>query len=79
MLSPFSHVQLFATLWNVACQALLFMEYSRQEYWSGLPGPPPGYLSDPRIEAAFLTSNLHWQAGSLPLAPPGKPSHNNSC
>ena len=38
----FSHVQIFATLWTVACQVSLFMEFSRQEYWSGLPCPPPG-------------------------------------
>ena len=38
--------QLFATLWTVACQALLFMEFSQQESWSGLPCPPPGDLSD---------------------------------
>ena len=37
MLSHFSHVQLFATLWTIAGQAPLSMESSRQEYWSGLP------------------------------------------
>ena len=37
VLSRFSRVQLFATLWTVACQAPLSMEFSRQEYWSGLP------------------------------------------
>ena len=36
-----SHVQCFATLWTVTCQALLSMEFSRQEYWSGLPFPIP--------------------------------------
>ena len=36
-----SHFQLCATPWAVACQALLSMKFSRQEYWSGLPGPPP--------------------------------------
>ena len=40
--SHFSRVRLFVTPWTVACQAPLFMESSRQEYWSGLPGPPPG-------------------------------------
>ena len=39
--SPFSHVRLFATLWTVARQAPLSMGFSRQEYWSGLPHPPP--------------------------------------
>ena len=42
--SYFSRVQLFATLWNVASQAPLSMGFSRQEYWSGSPFPPPGYL-----------------------------------
>ena len=41
VLSHFSHVQLFVTPWTVACQALLSMGFSRQEYWSGLPSPPP--------------------------------------
>ena len=52
------------------------MGFSRQEYWSGLPCPPPvgcHDLPDPGIEPTSLTSNLHWQAGSLPLVPPGKP------
>ena len=40
--SHFSSVQLFATLWTVACQAPLSMGFSRQEYWSRLPCPPPG-------------------------------------
>ena len=39
MLSRFSCVQLFETLWTMACQAPLFMEFSRQEYWSGLSFP----------------------------------------
>ena len=56
MLSHFSHVQLFVTLWAVACQAPLSMGFSRQEYWSGLPSPPPGDLPDPGIEPAFLMS-----------------------
>ena len=37
-----SHVQLFVTPWTVARQASLFMGFSRQEYWSGLPLPSPG-------------------------------------
>ena len=41
MLSRFSRVQLFAAPWTVACQARLSMGFSRQEYWSGLPRPPP--------------------------------------
>ena len=54
MLSCFSCVWLFMTLWTVACQVPLFMGFSRQEYWSGLPCPPPGDLPDPRIEPASL-------------------------
>ena len=50
MLSCFSPVQLFATLWSVACQAPLSIGFSTQEYWSGLPCPPPGDLLHPRIE-----------------------------
>ena len=45
-----NHVQLFATPWTVAHQAPLFMGFSRQEYWSGVPFPSPGDLPDPRIE-----------------------------
>ena len=45
VLSHFSHVWLFATPWTVACKALLSMGFSRQEYWSGLPFPPPGVSS----------------------------------
>ena len=44
VLSCSSPVQLFGTLWTVACQALPTMGFSRQEYWSGLPCPPPGHL-----------------------------------
>ena len=56
MLSRFSHVQLFATLWTVAHQAPLSIGFSRQEYWSGLPCPSPGNLPDPGIEPVFLMS-----------------------
>ena len=48
------------------------MGFSRQEYWNGLPCPPPGDLPDPGIESTSLCL-LHWQMDSLPLAPPGKP------
>ena len=53
MLSHFSHVRLFATLWTTALQAPLSM---RQEYWRGSPCPPPGDLPNPGIEPASLTS-----------------------
>ena len=50
VLSLFSHVQLFATLWTVAHQTPLSMGFSRQEDWSGLPCPPPGDLPNPGME-----------------------------
>jgi len=60
----------FATPWTVAHQAPLSMVFPRQEYWSGLPCPPPGDLRDPGIKPAspalagrFFTTE-----------PPGKPS-----
>ena len=65
MLSRFSHVQLFATLWTVACQAPLSIGISSQEYWSGLPCPPPGDLPNPWIEPRSLMSSA-LQVGSLP-------------
>ena len=52
MMSCFSHVQLFATLWTVACQAPLSVGFSRQEYWSELPCPPPGDLPNLGIKPA---------------------------
>ena len=59
---------------GVSCQAPLSLGFSRQEYWSGLPCPPPGDLPIPGIELASLIPNLHWQAGSSPLGPLGKDS-----
>ena len=58
-----------ATPWTVTHQASLSTGFSRQEYWSGLPGPSAGNLPDPS-----LLCLLHWQVGSLPLAPPEKPN-----
>ena len=55
-LSHLSCVQLFATPWTVAYQAPRSMGFSRQEYQSGLPCPPPGDLPNPGIECTFLTS-----------------------
>ena len=63
MLSP---VQLFPTPWIVTCQALLSMEFSRQEYWSGLPFPPPRDPSNSGTEP-MSPGLLNWQADSLPL------------
>ena len=59
------------TPWTIAHQVLLFMglEFSRQEYWSGLPFPSPGDLPDPGIEPWSAL-----QAGSLPTEPLGKPN-----
>ena len=58
-----SHVQLFVTLWTVAHHAPLSMQFSRQEYWSGLPFPPPKNLQDQGSNPC----PLHWQADSYPL------------
>ena len=71
VLSCFSHVWLFATPWTVACQTPLSMVFSRQEYWDGLPCPPPGDFSNPGVEPGSLVSPA--QVDSLLLAPPGKP------
>ena len=51
-----SHLVMFdsAIPWTVACQAPLSMEFSKQEYWSGLPFPSPGDLLDPGIEPGSL-------------------------
>ena len=56
VLRPFSQVRLCVTQWTVACQAPLSMGFSRQGYWSGLPCPPPGDLSNPGIKPTFLSS-----------------------
>ena len=66
-----SRVQLFATPWIIAYQAPPSMEFSRQEYWSGLPFPSPGNLPDPGIEP--MSPAL--QADTLPSEPPGKPKY----
>ena len=66
VLSHFSRVWLFATPWTVAHQAPLSMGLSWQEYWSGLPFPPPGDLPGPGIEPMAL----HWQADSFITSTP---------
>ena len=66
LLSCFSCIRLFATLWTVACQAPLSVGFSKQEYWSGLPCTPPGDLPNPRIETASPETPA-LQAGSLSL------------
>ena len=72
LLSHFSHVQLCMTLWTVACQAPLSIGFSRREYWSGLPFPPPGDLLTQGLNLHLLCL-LCCQADSLPLLPPKKP------
>ena len=72
MLSYFSRVQLFATLWTIAHQAPLFMGFSRQEYSSRLKCPPPGDLPNPGIKPEspvspalayrFFTTGTTWEA-----------------
>ena len=64
-----SCVQLFATPCTVAHQSPPSMEFSRQEYWSGLPFPSPGDLPDPGIEHRSPAL----QADALPSEPPEKP------
>ena len=72
MFSHFSHIQLFLTLWTVVRQALLSMAFSWQEYWSGLPCPPPGNLPDPGTEPTSPASNA-LKVNSLSTEPPRKP------
>ena len=71
-LSHFSPVRLFATLWTVLCQAPLSIGFFRQEYWSGLPCPPPGDLPSPVIEPVSPVVPA-LQAHSLPLSHQGSP------
>ena len=70
-----SHVQLFATPWTVTHQAPLSLclawGFTRQEYWSRLPCPPPGDLYNPGIKPRFPAL----QADSLPSEPPRKPKN----
>ena len=58
-----------ATPWTIACQTPLFITFPRQEYWSGLPFPPPGDLPDPGIKpispalaGVFFTTSTTWEA-----------------
>ena len=72
----FYHVWLFVTLWTIVHQAPLSMGFFRQEYWSGLPCPPPRNLPDPGIEPVslvslalagrlFTTEPLNWMWGEM--------------
>ena len=72
MLSCFSHIRLFEILWTVASQAPLSMRFSRQEYWNGLPCPPPGDLPNTGVKpmplmslalaGGFFTTRTTWEA-----------------
>ena len=68
----FSRVRLFVTSWIIAPQASLSMGFSRQEYWSGLPFPTPGDLSDPGVEPESLAFPA-LAGGFFTTAPPGTP------
>ena len=70
VLSHFGHF--FVTPWTVACQSPLSMGFSGQEYWSGLPCPPPRDLPELRI-VSYVSCIGRRLACSLHLAPPGKP------
>ena len=80
VLCRFSHVWLFATPWTVARQAPLSMGFSRQEYWSGSPDPPPGDLPDsgvkstslmsPAVAGRFFTTSATWEAWRVPYLVP---------
>ena len=56
--SPLSHLRLLATPWMVAYEAPLSIGFSRQEYWRGLPWPPPGDLPDSGIEPESLSRQI---------------------
>ena len=70
-----SCVRLFTTPWTVPCQASLSTEFSRQEYWSGLPCPPKGDLPNPGIKpmslsapalaGRFFTTSTTWEAHQM--------------
>ena len=78
-LSRFSHVRVCETPWTVANQVPLSKGFSRQEYWSGLPFPSPGYLPDPGIKLrslmspeladGFFTTSTTWEAQAGPKLP----------
>ena len=73
MLSCFSRVQLFATLWTVAHGTPLSMGFSRQEYWSGCHALLQGIFPTQGSSLSLLCF-LHCQVGSLSLVPPGNPT-----
>ena len=62
----------FAIPWTTTHQAPLFMEFSRQEYWSGFPFPPPGDLPEPGLKSTSPESPA-LADGFFTTVPPGKP------
>ena len=77
VLSCFSHVQLFVTLWTIAYQVLLSLWFYWQEYWSGLPCPPPRIFltqgpkvcllrPSPALAIRFFTTSASWEAYCIP-------------
>ena len=85
--APCSVMSNCASPWTIARQAPLPVEFSRQEYWSGLPFPTPGDLPNPGSNPHLL-HHLLWQVGSFTTVPPGSPltisdlcslSHNTFC
>ena len=75
--SMLSHIQLFSILWTIAHQAPLSTEFSRQDYWSGLPFPTPGDLLNWGIKPTSLVSPA-LTGGFFTTVPPGKPSIQSS-
>ena len=73
ILSCFSRVWFFTTLWITVSQATLSMGFSRQVYSSEFSCPPPGDLPDPEIKLHLKLHLLHWQVGCLTLAQTEKP------
>ena len=71
-----SHIRPFEATWTVAQHASLAVEFSRQEYWSGLPCPSQGIFPTQGTDPHPFHL-LHWQAGSLSLVQGGKPSLYN--
>ena len=72
VLSHFSHICLLATLWMVASRAPRSMRISRQEYWGGVPFPPPGESPWPR-DWTRISFNSYTTGRFFTAQPPGKP------
>ena len=80
MLSRFKSIRFFVTPWTVDCHTPLSMGFSRQEYWSGLPCPPPGDLPNlgvepvsllsPAVAGGFSITSATWEALAVPKLVP---------